>query len=353
MTTYANVEPKTAAMYGHRTKFAPVAAGVTLALAALCVTPAVLAAEKDWVVPRTSDGQPELQGYWTNTTVIPLERPVELGDKAFYTPEEAAAVMKERLAVEETEAGTAADVHYQLTDFALDASQNTVATNLRTSLVVDPPNGRIPAVLPAAAARAKERADYQRAHAFDSAKDRPLGERCMLWGHQVPPIIPVGYNSNVRILQTPGYVVIQTEMLQDPRIVPLTDRPELSANVGQWLGDSHGRWEGDTLVVETTSFSGMTGARGGVPNLRLSRDARVTERFERTGPETITYQFTVEDPSTYERPWSGEYPMTAVEGPFYEYACHEGNYGIANILSGARADEREAAAAKGAAEPAR
>src|SRR5262245_53872805 len=268
MTTYANVEPRTAAMQRHHRKIDQVAAAVTLALAALCGAQIAIAAEKDWVVPRTSDGQPELQGYWTNTTVIPLERPADLGDKAFYTPEEAAAVTKERLAVEETEAGTAADVHYQLVDFGLDASQNEVAPNLRTSLVVDPPNGRIPAILPAAAARAKERVDYQRAHGFDSAKDRPLGERCILWGHQVPPIIPVGYNSNVRILQSPGFVAIQTEMLQDVRIVPLTDRPELSANVGQWLGDSHGRWEGDTLVVETSNFSGMTGARGSVPNLR-------------------------------------------------------------------------------------
>jgi hypothetical protein len=310
--------------------------------AAMLIGGSAMADDKKWAVPRTSDGQPDLQGYWTNNTVIPLERPAELGDKAFYNEEEAQAVRQERLAVEETEPGTAADVHYQLTDFALDHSQNTVVTNLRTSIVTDPPDGRIPEPLPDAVARAKARGDYAREHAFDSAQNRPLGERCIIWGHQGPPIIPVGYNSNVRIVQAPGYVVIQTEMLQDPRIVPLDGRPHVSGSIRQWVGDSRGHWEGDTLVVETTNYTGRTGARGRVPNLTLSQKARVTERIERTGEDTLLYRFTVEDPETWERPWSGEYPFQRIEGEMFEYACHEGNYGIANILSGARADERAA-----------
>ena len=317
-------------------------------IAALFGSQSALAEETNWTVPRTSDGQPDLQGYWTNNTVIPLERPIELGDKAFFTEEEVAAFMKERLVPEETESGTAADVHYQLTDFALDHSQNTVNVNMRTSLITDPPDGRIPAPLPAAAAQAKERTDYLRVHGFDSVQDRSLGERCILWAHQGPPIIPVGYNSNLRILQSPGYVVIQTEMLQDARIVPLDGRAHLSSGVRQLLGDSRGRWEGNTLVVETTNYTGRTGVRASVPNLRFSEDARVIERFERTGEDTIRYQFTVEDPNTWDRSWSAEYPMTRIEGPMFEYACHEGNYGLVNTMNGARAEERAAAeAAKG------
>jgi hypothetical protein len=320
-------------------------ATATLCAAAFSASQNTFADESGWTVPRTSDGQPDLQGYWTNNTVIPLERPAELGDKALFTEEEVAAFMQQRLVPEETESGTAADVHYQLTDFGLDHSQNTVNVNLRTSLITDPADGRMPPPLPAAAASAKERTDYLRAHAFDSAQDRSLGERCILWSHQGPPIIPVGYNSNVRILQSPGYVVIQTEMLQDARMVPLDGRPHLSSGVRQWLGDSRGRWEGDTLVVETANYTGETGIRGSVPNLRLSTDARVIERFERTGEDTIRYRFTVEDPNTWGRPWSAEYPMTRIEGPMFEYACHEGNYGIVNTLNGARAEERAAAEA--------
>jgi hypothetical protein len=320
-----------------------------LGILALSSSQSALTEETNWTVPRTSDGQPDLQGYWTNNTVTPLERPAELGDKAFFTEEEVAAFMKERLVPAETESGTAADVHYQLTDFALDHSQNTVNVNMRTSLITDPPDGRMPAPLPAAAVQAKERTDYLRVHGFDSVQDRSLGERCILWSHQGPPIIPVGYNSNLRILQSPGYVVIQTEMLQDARIVPVDGRAHLSSGVRQWLGDSRGRWEDNTLVVETTNYTGRTGVRASVPNLRFSENARVIERFERTAEDTIRYQFTVEDPNTWDRSWSAEYPMTRIEGPMFEYACHEGNYGLVNTLNGARAEERAAAeAAKGA-----
>jgi hypothetical protein len=313
-----------------------VACGAVLAASA-AVT--VLGDDTAWTLPRTSDGQPLLQGYWTNTTVVPFERPGNVADRTNLTEEEARQRLRQSLTVNETEAGTAADVHYQLTDFGLDNSQNTVVLDTRTSLVVDPPNGRIPAALPAAVARGAERAAYQREHSFDSAQNRSLAERCIMWGHELP-ITPTIYNSNLQILQAPGYVAIVTEMMPDARIVPLDGRAPAPNAVRGYFGDSVGRWEGDELVVETTNLNGKTSMRGVPRGATLSTDTRIVERFERVGESTIRYQFTVHDPSTWERPWSAEIPMTKIDGPLFEYACHEGNYGLANILSGARADER-------------
>ncbi|WP_428096344.1 hypothetical protein [Candidatus Rariloculus sp.] len=295
-----------------------------------------------WSVPRTSAGHPVLQGHWTNSTVIPMQRPEELGDKAFYTEEEIEEFARQRLVVTETTPGTAADVHYKLDDFGLDRTQNTVAVNMRTSILIDPPNGRLPE--PTAAARelmAATRA-YRAEHGYDSAQNRPLAERCVIWPHEVPPMTPVGYNSNFQIMQTDDHVVVLIEMLHDARIIPLNDNSALPQGVTQWLGDSRGRWEGDTLVVETTSFTGETANRaaGGVPT---SKDSRVTERFTRTGEDSILYEFTVDDPSMWTQPWSGEYAMAMIDGPMFEYACHEGNYGLANILSGQRFEEQRAA----------
>ncbi|HEU4619565.1 MAG TPA: hypothetical protein VFV10_16130 [Gammaproteobacteria bacterium] len=299
--------------------------------------------ESSWT-GRTSDGQPSLQGYWTNATVVPLQRPEALGDKAFYTEQEAADYARKRLAPQRTQAGTTADVHYQLEDYALGNSASDIVKNLRTSLVVDPPNGRIPAALPEAAAKARERAEYQRVHAFDSAQDRSLSERCILWSHEIP-ILPVGYNSSLQIVQSRGYVVVMTEMMPDARIVPLGDRPALPSSVPQWLGDSRGHFEGDTLVVETTNFTGKTAVSGTDRNLVLSPDARVVERFKRIDEKTLLYRFTVDDPKTWTRPWTVEYPMAKIDGPMFEYACQEGNYGLANTLRGARAEEKAAAQA--------
>jgi hypothetical protein len=289
---------------------------------------------------RTSSGHPNFQGHWTNTTVVPLERPRELGDREFYTQEEAQKLLAEALVVEETEPGTAADVHYQLVDFGLDRSQNLVVSSLRTSIITDPPNGRLPEATPEARAAADARAAYRRAHGFDSAQDRPLAERCVVWPHEGPPTLPVGYNSNFQIMQTEDHLVVLIEMVHDARIIPL-DAGSATAGIPQYLGSSRGRWEGDTLVVETTDFSGKTG-RG---DLTFSPTARVTERFTLTDANTILYQFTVDDPKTWTQPWSGEYPMTRVDGPMFEYACHEGNYGLAHNLSGARAEEKAAAEA--------
>jgi hypothetical protein len=290
---------------------------------------------------RTSAGHPNFQGHWTNSTVVPLERPRELGDREFYTQEEADKRLAEALVVEETEAGTEADVHYQLVDFGLDRSQNPVVSNLRTSLITDPPNGRLPEATPEARAAADARAAYRRAHGFDSAQDRPLAERCIIWPHEGPPTLPVGYNSNFQIMQTDDHIVVLIEMVHDARIIALDDGDARAQEIPQWLGNSRGRWDGDTLVVETTGFTGRTG-RG---DLLYSDAARVTERFTLSDENTILYQFTVDDPKTWTAPWSGEYPMTRVDGPMFEYACHEGNYGLAHNLSGRRAEEKAAAEA--------
>jgi hypothetical protein len=295
---------------------------------------------------RTSDGQPLLQGYWTNATVVPFERPVALGDKAFYTREEAAEFERKRLAPRETQEGTTADVHYQFSEYGLDRSAADLVDSLRTSLVVDPPNGRLPQPLPAAAKEARERAAYQKVHEFDSAKTLPLSERCILWPHEMP-IVPTGYNSDLQILQSRGYVVIMTEMMPDARIVPLDGRPPLPSAVPQWLGDSRGHWEGDTLVIETTDFTGKTAIQGMPRGMLLSPDAHVEERFTRLGENRLRYSFTVKDPHNWARPWTVEYPMKKIDGPIFEYACQEGNYGLPNTLSGARAEERKAAEAAG------
>ena len=315
--------------------FTPVAMGVALGLA----LGASVQAED---AGRTAAGHPNFQGHWTNTTVVPLERPRELGDREFYTQEEAEKLLAEALVVEETEPGTAADVHYQLVDFGLDRSQNPVVSSLRTSIITSPADGRLPAATPEARAAADARAAYRREHGFDSAQDRPLAERCIVWPHEGPPTLPVGYNSKFQIMQTEDHLVVLIEMVHDARVIPL-DGGDATAGIPQYLGSSRGRWDGDTLIVETTDFSGKTG-RG---DLTFSPTARVTERFTLTDANTILYQFTVDDPKTWVQPWSGEYPMTRVEGPMFVYACHEGNYGLAHNLSGARAEERAAAEAAG------
>lgn len=292
-------------------------------------------------LPRTADGHPDLQGYWTNTTVTPLERPKDLGMKASFTPEEAAAYAKKQLATPEpTGPGTYADVHYNMAQFGLEKNQNKVAANIRTSLIVDPPDGRMPAMTPEARQRNAERAAKNKGHEFDSAENRSLGEQCILWPNEGPPMMPVGYNSNLEILQGPGYVAVLQEMIHDVRIIPTDGRPHLPSSIRQWMGDSRGHWEGDTLVVDTTNFTDRTAFRGASENLH------VVERFSRVNATTVLYSFTVDDPSTWTHSWSADIPMTKIDGPIYEYACHEGNYGMANNLSGARAEEKKAAEKK-------
>ena len=292
-------------------------------------------AKSTWVVPRTVDGQPDLQGVWSNASNIPLERPKALGSKEFYTPEELAALRAVKTG-RSPDIAPIPEAHYDLSQFGLDNKWVKVAPNLRTSLIAGP-EGRVPPYTPEAAQRVAARAVYRREHLYDSAQDRSLSERCIMWGNEGAPMLPQGYNSNLQIFQSAHTVAILQEMIHDVRIIPLDNRPHLAAGVEQWAGDSRGHFEGNTLVVDTTNFNREKEFRGSTDRLH------VTERFTRTGPDALVYQFTVEDPATWTKPWSGEVPMVHANGRIYEYACHEGNLGMPDILSGARAEEKKAA----------
>ena len=298
------------------------------------------AEQETYAVPRTADGQPDLQGFWTNQTYTPLERPDGV-TKAFHTPEEAAAIEQGRAERESSQTipGTIPDVHYDFTQFGLDRSQSPFARNLRTSLIVDPPDGRIPPLNAQGEQRAAARraAREARGGQYDRAENLPLGARCIVMRGAGPPLMNAGYNANYHIVQNRDYVMILTEMIHDARIIPLDGRPAPPAGARGWMGQSRGRWEGDTLVVETTNYNGKNPFRGSGPALE------VTERFTRVADDTIIYRFTVEDPETWDAPWTVEMPMKETIGPIFEHACHEGNYGLTNILAGAREEERRAA----------
>jgi hypothetical protein len=296
--------------------------------------------------PRTPDGHPDLQGFWTNATITPLERPKELGAKEFFSEAEAAENRKVALVPTPTAERSGTEAHYEFTQFGLDKTQSQVAFSLRTSLIVGP-EGRVPPLTPEAQQRIAERAAKAKGHEFDGPENRGIQENCIVWGNEGPPMLPPGYNSYLQIVQAPGYVAILQEMIHDARIIPLDGRPHLPQNIRGWLGDSRGRWEGDTLVVDTTNFTDKINFRGSRENLH------VVERFTRVDDNTIRYAFTVDDPTTWTKPWSAELPLAKDKGPIYEYACHEANYGIANNLKGARAVERaaEEAAKKDKKEP--
>ena len=305
----------------------------------LVAIPSLAGQARQWTPPRTADGQPDLQGFWTNATYTPLERPKNV-TKELYTPEEAADVEK-RLAAEDaaqTEPGTIPDVHYDFTQFGLDTHQAAYASNRRTSLIVDPPDGKLPPLSAEGRTRAAERAAYEkRVGRWDSAQANQLDDRCVIFAGAGPPMMPQSYNSNYQIVQTAGYVMILFEIAHDARIIPLDGRPHVHGDLRQWIGDSRGRWDGDTLVVETTNFNGKNSLNG------ASERLKVTERFTRVDADTIRYQFTMDDPSTWTRPWSAELPMRKTTGPLFEHACHEGNYGLYNTLAGARLAEKKAA----------
>jgi hypothetical protein len=307
--------------------------------ALLLVTGLASGQAKKWTPPRTADGHPDLQGFWTNSSYTPLERPRNV-NKEFYTKEEALEVEKKAAQQEgeQTVPGTIADVHYDFTQFGLDRSQSAHSLNLRTSLIVDPPDGRLPPLTPEGQKRAAERAEAAKlVGRWDSAQSNDLDDRCMIFLGAGPPMLPAGYNSNYQIVQTPGYVMILFELAHDVRVIPLDGRPHVQRNIRQWTGDSRGRWEGDTLVIETTNFNGKNPLRGSSENLRL------VERFTRLDADTIQYRFTVEDESTWTRPWTAELPLKKTVGPLFEHACHEGNYGLYNTLVGARLEEKKAA----------
>jgi hypothetical protein len=302
---------------------------------------------KTWAVPRTPDGQPDLQGYWTNLTFTPLQRPAKFGNREFLTDEEIAKAFRQGVQqTYETTYGKTAEIpEYDPTVYALGAWQNGVKPNPRTSLIVDPPDGRIPPLTPggqrvAAAMKAPVPDDPEKAAGvtFDSTADMTLGVRCLSFGG--PPIIPANYNSDFHIVQSPGYVMIEYEWNSEVRVIPLDGRPHLSQNIHRWHGDSRGHWEGNTLVVETTNFRPDATFRGGNANT-----LKITEYFTRTDQNSIEYKFTIDDPTTWTKPWSAIVPLSHIDGPMFEYACSEGNNGIVNMLAGARAAEKAAATA--------
>jgi hypothetical protein len=291
---------------------------------------------RTWTAPRTAFGQPDLQGIWTNVTLTPLERPAELAGKQFFTPQEAARYEKEtnqRNDADNRETNPEADVNHAYNQFWWDRGSK-VSPGLRTSLVIDPPDGRIPPLTPAAQKRMAELAANTRQHATDGPENRALTERCLLWPTAGPPMLPTVYNNNYQIVQSPDSVAIVIEMIHDVRIIPLDGRPHLEGGVRQWMGDSRGHWDGNTLVVDTTNFNGKSRFRGSDENLHL------TERFTRVNPDTVLYEFTVDDPTAFTQPWTAQIPMTKAKGPVFEYACHEGNYAMVDILAGARAAEK-------------
>lgn len=298
-----------------------------------------------WTPPRTPDGQFDLQGIWDFSTITPLERPAALGDKDVFTNEEAAAFeqaenqRQNRDLIDPKKGG----VNYPpggvvpYNEFWYERG-NTVIETRRTSLIVDPPDGRLPPFTPEAQKRVDAQADASREDQLgraraDSWEDRPLQERCIVGLNEGPPMTPGAYNNHVQIFQTAGYVALLTEMIHSARMVPLNGRPHLPSDLRQWRGDSRGRWEGRTLVIETANFRGQTNVRGSSANMQL------VERLTRVDAGTLLYEFTVTDPTTWTRPWTAVIPMRRAEGQMYEYACHEDNYGLRGVLSGARAQE--------------
>lgn len=305
------------------------------------------APSKKWTAPRTPWGEPDLQGTYSNRTITPFERPANVSGREFFTKEEVAELEKraqEQSGDEGRTKGTRGDVERAYNDFWWD--RGTKVTTPRTSLVVDPPDGRVPAQTEAAKLRA---ADEAKRPAFrgtgangrgtDTWLDRSTFERCITRG-MPGAMSPTAYNNNYRITQSPGFVAIQIEMLGGTRVIPTDGRQHVSSSIRQWMGNSTGRWEGDTLVVETTNFTDKILYRGAAENLQL------VERIKRVGPDELEYRVTVTDPTTFTRPWTLVIPYVNTGEDMFEYACHEGNYGMEGILSGAREEERKAAEAK-------
>jgi hypothetical protein len=303
-----------------------------LILAAVAIAVAPLLAQ-----PQKTDRRPDLDGIWNFATLTPLERPGQYAGKPVLTDEEAEAFEREALQRNDADrrppAGSDADVALAYNNAWYDRGTKVVGTR-RTSIITDPPDGRIPALTPEGQRRAAMRAEARQQHGpADGPEDRSLAERCLLFGAG-PPMLPGPYNNNVQITQTRDFVVIANEMIHDARIVPLNGGPHLPASVRRWQGDSRGHWDGDVLVVDTTNFSDRTNLRGSDEHLHL------IERFRRVDADTLLYEFTVDDATAFTKSWSGAIPMTRSSEPIYEYACHEANYAMGGILRGARAQEK-------------
>ncbi len=321
-----------------------------IVLAVSCSISLVAIAADDYVVPRTEWGQPDLQGVWNFSSNVPMQRPARFGDRQFLTEEEIAEAQVQR-----AEADAASDAAVPIE--GVDASYNDfwvesagIGANARTSHIVYPLDGRVPdrrEGVQTLGPQIGPSASGERPVRFivggigtDGPEDRGLSERCLVGFNAGPPFTPSFYNNNVQIFQGKDHVVIMTEMVHDARVVPILgaadNRPALDEAIGLWSGDSRGHWDGDTLVVVTSNFNGMTQSFGAYGD---SEDKVLTERFSRIGPYTIDYEFTVDDPSTFTDKFTAIVPMTKVAGQLYEYACHEGNYGMASILRGARTQE--------------
>jgi hypothetical protein len=294
---------------------------------------------------RTTNGRPALEGIWNADTLIPLERPTELGMKAFYSEHEAAEFAKKRLQEgnrDRRDGAAEVDLGRSYNDAWLEQGAGFAKT-LRTSLVIDPPNGRIPSMIPTARARFEAIRARFTLHPADGPEDRPLSDRCLMFSQSGPPMIPATYNNNYQIVQTHEYIAILAEMGDQVRVIPLDGRPHLPQNIVQWMGDSRGHWEGDTLVVETTNFRFNDRSRFGLryEDGMTDQNLHVIERFRRTSPDLIIYQATIDDSTVYTKPWTLEVPMEKGKGPVFEYACHEGNYAMVDILSGERMREKK------------
>jgi hypothetical protein len=320
---------------------------------------------QSWVMSRMADGHPDFGGYWNNLTFTPLERPAKYGNREFLTPDEMKAVFKSGVkgsfdpgaqGSEDRYGGELFNpdsVDYDATTYGLSPWQNGIQPNSRTSLVVDPPDGKVPPLTAEAMARLATRTtpgggfpyvvdDHHGGavvHA-DRAKDLGQNTSCVTQSGG-PPLIPAEYNSGLFIAQNPSYMLIETEQGSEFRIIPLDAHPHVSSNIHQWHGDSRGHWEGDTLVVETTNLRPDHTYRNGDFTTQ-----KITETFRRINAQTIEYKFTIDDPSTWTRPWSAVIPLNISTGPLFEYDCSENNNDAVNILAGARAFEKKAAEAK-------
>ena len=300
--------------------------------------------------PRTSWGAPDLRGTWDFRTITPLERPRDMAGKEVLSEAEAED-FELRTAQRRAEADTLAvpercvgspnfvDCVGSYNQLWFDRGTQVLADR-RSSLIVDPPDGRIPVLTPAARERAAAVAAIRRRPPH-GPEDRRVGARCIVGFNSGPPMSPSAYNNNMQLFQTPDYVAILNEMVHDARIIPLDGRGHLPGNIRQWMGVSRGRWEADVLVVVTKNLTGQTMFKGS------GRNMEVIERFRRLDDETLLYEYTINDPESFVRPWTAVFPMHLTEAPIYEYACHEGNYSMFNILAGARAEESAAAKTPG------
>jgi len=333
-----------------------------LAAALMVAASALQAQEADWTAPRAADGKPDISGVWDFRTLTPLQRPEDQEasiDEARAAEIEAAAVERARVADAPSDPEKrklkAGDPVGGYNNFWFDRGARVI-DDLRTSLIIDPLDGRLPEILPGVKRQTRgddlplDRPVRLRVGGIglDSYEDRGLAERCILGFNVGPPITPGGYNQNIQIFQSANHVAILNEMVHDTRIVPLDGRPHLPDSVRQWMGDSRGRWEGDTLIVETKNFSDLVSSFSSsvAGSLGNAYEMHVTERFRRIDETTLMYEYTVNDPATFTRPFTARLLMKKGEA-LYEYACHEGNYGLYNILSGARAEEAEAVASGG------